>query len=103
MTGPAAAPKVKRVVAGIFVRGGEILCCQRPASDPFPFKWEFPGGKIEPNESPEQALVRELEEELAVRATIGPLVETMRHSYTPGVLVDLRFFRVSDGLARSKI
>lgn len=96
MTQPAPAPKLKRVVAGILVHGDEILCCQRPTSDPFPLKWEFPGGKIEPNETPEQALVRELEEELAIHARLGPLVETLRHSYTPAVMVELQFFRVSD-------
>ena|ERR1700761_321136 len=96
MSGPASAPKVKRVVAGILVRGGEVLCCQRPASDPFPLKWEFPGGKIESGETPEQALARELEEELAIHAQLGPWIETVRHSYTPGVEVELHFFRVSE-------
>ncbi len=90
----SASVKVKRVVAGILVRGDEILCCQRPKTDPFPLKWEFPGGKIEPNEGPEQALARELEEELAIHAEIGPLVQTVRHSYTRGVIVELHFFRV---------
>lgn len=94
MSHPSAAVKVKRVVAGILLRGDEILCCQRPKSDPFPLKWEFPGGKIEHGESPEQALARELDEELAIRAEIGPLVETVRHSYTRGVVVELTFFRV---------
>ncbi len=91
---PTAAIKVKRVVAGILLRGDEILCCQRSKTDPFPLKWEFPGGKIEPGEAPEQALARELEEELAIQAEIGPLVETIRHSYTTGVVVELSFFRV---------
>lgn len=85
---------VKRVVAGILVRGDEILCCQRSQHDPMPLKWEFPGGKIEPNESPEQALQRELVEELDIHAEIGPLVETIRHSYKPEVVIELHFFRV---------
>jgi 8-oxo-dGTP diphosphatase len=85
---------VKRVVAGILVRGDEILCCQRAESDPMPLKWEFPGGKIEANESPEEALRRELTEELGIDAEIGALVETIRHSYKPGVVIELRFFRV---------
>ena len=85
---------VKRVVAGILVRGDEILCCQRSQSDPMPLKWEFPGGKIEPNESPEQALQRELGEELDIHAEVGPLVKTIRHSYKPEIVIELYFFRV---------
>jgi len=94
MSEPAAAVKVKRVVAGILIRGDEVLCCQRAATDPMPFKWEFPGGKIEPNETPEAALARELVEELNLTAEIGPLVETIRHSYTQGVIIELYFFRI---------
>lgn len=94
MNAPAPEVKVKRVVAGILVRGNEILCCQRAADDPMPFKWEFPGGKIEPNEGPEDALRRELTEELGIFADIGPLVADLRHSYTPGVVIELYFFRV---------
>ncbi len=94
MSEPVAQVKVKRVVAGILVRGDEILCCQRSARDPMPLKWEFPGGKIEPNETPDAALVRELVEELNLTAEIGPLVETIRHSYNPGVIIELYFFRI---------
>lgn len=86
--------KVKRVVAAILLRDDEVLCCQRSESDLFPLKWEFPGGKIEPGETPEQALIRELNEELSIHAEIGPLMETIRHSYTTGVVIELFFFRV---------
>jgi 8-oxo-dGTP diphosphatase len=94
MSDPAPTVKVKRVVAGILVRGDEVLCCQRSADDPMPLKWEFPGGKIEPNETREAALARELMEELNIQAEIGPLVQTIRHSYRPGMLIELHFFRV---------
>jgi len=58
--------------------------------------WEFPGGKIEAGESPEQALARELEEELGIRAVIGPLVTRIRHNYRHGGAVDLQFFAVHE-------
>lgn len=56
--------------------------------------WEFPGGKIEPGESPEQALARELREELGIRATVGPRITRIRHNYRHGGAVDLQFFSV---------
>ncbi len=90
----APVPKTKRVVAGLLLRADEILCCQRCAGQAHPFKWEFPGGKIEPGETPEQALARELDEELAIRAEIGPRVALITHAYSPEVIVELHFFRI---------
>ncbi len=58
--------------------------------------WEFPGGKIEPGESPEEALVRELSEELGIRAEVGPAVTRIRHHYRRGGAVDLQFFVVRE-------
>jgi len=59
-------------------------------------QWEFPGGKIEAGESPEQALARELEEELGIHAVIGPKVTHIRHNYRHGGAVDLQFFAVHE-------
>ncbi len=57
-----------QVVAAIIEREGRILICRRTREQSHALKWEFPGGKVEPGESPEQALARELEEELGLRA-----------------------------------
>ena len=86
--------KTKQVVAGLIVRGDEILICQRTKYQPLPLKWEFPGGKIEPNEQPAEALYRELEEELGILAEIGPKVATICHNYGNGAAVELHFYRI---------
>jgi mutator protein MutT len=54
------------VAIGIVLRAGRILICQRRSDGPLPGFWEFPGGKVEPSETAEQALLRELREELAI-------------------------------------
>lgn len=74
--------------------GEEVLVCQRRADQPMALKWEFPGGKIEAGESAEEALVRELNEELGIEAIIErPLVRVVHH-YRNGGAVDLQFFLV---------
>ena len=57
------------VVLGVLSRAGRVLITERPAGKPYPGYWEFPGGKIEPNESGQEALVRELREELGIEVT----------------------------------
>jgi 8-oxo-dGTP diphosphatase len=69
------------VVAALIQRDGKLLICQRRADDRLPLKWEFPGGKVAPNESLQQALVRELAEELAVSACIGHEVHRTTFDY----------------------
>jgi 8-oxo-dGTP diphosphatase len=61
------------VVTAIIRRQGKILVGRRPAGGALPDVWEFPGGKIEAKESPEDALKRELNEELGIEAEIGKL------------------------------
>jgi len=70
-----------RVVAAIIEQEGRVLICQRPAGKAFVGKWEFPGGKMRPSETPRQALERELREELGVSARIGNVTNTVRHRY----------------------
>jgi 8-oxo-dGTP diphosphatase len=84
------------VAAALIVRDGEVLIGQRRANQPMALLWEFPGGKIEPGESPQQALARELGEELGIEATIGPQLIRIRHNYRHGGAVDLQFFTVRE-------
>jgi 8-oxo-dGTP diphosphatase len=80
----------------LIVKAGEVLICQRRPDQPMALQWEFPGGKIEPGETPEQALARELDEELGITARIGARVTHVRHNYRHGGAVDLQFFAVED-------
>ena len=85
---------MKQVVAGLIVRGDMVLICQRTKHQPLPLKWEFPGGKIEPDEQPTAALYRELEEELGILAEIGSKIATICHNYGNGAAVELHFYLV---------
>jgi 8-oxo-dGTP diphosphatase len=85
---------LRLVAAALMLRGDEVLICQRRPDQPMAMQWEFPGGKIEPGESPEQALKRELNEELGIEATVGAKVTHIRHNYRHGGAVDLQFFAV---------
>jgi 8-oxo-dGTP diphosphatase len=84
----------RQVVAALIRRGDRLLICQRGAQHPMAFKWEFPGGKVEPGETSEQALFRELNEELGIDAEIGPPVTQIQHTYRNGGVVALEFFLV---------
>jgi 8-oxo-dGTP diphosphatase len=85
---------MKRVVAGLILKGEQLLVCQRTKHQTMPLKWEFPGGKIEEGEQPRDALRRELEEELGIDAQIDEEVSHIRHEYRNGGSVELRFFAV---------
>jgi 8-oxo-dGTP diphosphatase len=82
------------VVAGLIVVEDRFLVCQRNSSAAFPFKWEFPGGKVERGEEKTDALIRELKEELNIGVTKARQVFRHQHSYSDNRLVDLTFFLV---------
>lgn len=86
------------VAAGILKQNGRILICQRKSSGAFPLQWEFPGGKVEAGEDAQSCLQRELSEELAIEANIGPEVSAFQYTYPTGFQVNLVFFQV-DGYA----
>ena len=69
------------VVAALIESDGRILACQRRRNDAFGLKWEFPGGKVKLDETPAEALARELKEELGVEAIIGEEIYRTRHRY----------------------
>jgi 8-oxo-dGTP diphosphatase len=87
-------PKAIEVVAGLIVRDGRVLICQRSAASKFPLKWEFPGGKMEAGESPGEALVRELREELAIEVLESREFTRHVHRYKDMPPVSLHFYRV---------
>jgi 8-oxo-dGTP diphosphatase len=74
------------VVGAVIVENGKILCAQRGPSKSLPLKWEFPGGKIEEGESPQEALRREINEEMQCEIEIGEQVEHTVYEYDFGVV-----------------
>ena len=68
------------VVAAVIIQDGKLFTTQRGYGD-FKDGWEFPGGKMEPGETGEQALARELREELEIKVEVGKLIDTIVHEY----------------------
>jgi 8-oxo-dGTP diphosphatase len=85
-----------QVVAGIIERQGRLLICRRKPEQYHPLKWEFPGGKVEPGETPDQALARELEEELGIVGAAGKEIMRYQYSYPGRDPILLIFFRVRE-------
>jgi 8-oxo-dGTP diphosphatase len=83
-----------QVVAAIIERQGRILAARRTARQSHPLKWEFPGGKLEPGESPEEALARELHEELGIEGASGSEMTRYQYSYPGKDPILLIFYRV---------
>ena len=82
------------VVAALIWEKDKFMICQRPAHKARGLLWEFVGGKVEPGETKEDALVRECREELDVRVSVGELFMDVTHEY-PDVMVHLTLFNAS--------
>ncbi|HTO92668.1 MAG TPA: (deoxy)nucleoside triphosphate pyrophosphohydrolase [Candidatus Sulfotelmatobacter sp.] len=93
MNAPGSVVRHVRVAAAVVWREGHLLLTQRPPGGPLGLHWEFPGGKIEPGETVEQALLREIREELGVGATIDEVLQQHEHHYDHGLSVELWFVR----------
>ena len=79
---------ITEVVAALVWQGDTFMICQRPAHKARGLLWEFVGGKVEPGETGEQALVRECREELAVEIAVGEVFMDVTHTY-PDLTVHL--------------
>lgn len=77
------------VVAGVLFREGRLMLCRRPEGKELAGKWEFPGGKLEEGESPEQALERELREELAIDVRVGRVIRCSARAAGQGHSADV--------------
>ena len=82
------------VVAALIWQGEKFMICQRPAHKARGLLWEFVGGKVEPGETKEQALIRECQEELAVTLSVGGVFMDVIHEY-PDITVHLTLFNAT--------
>ncbi len=90
-----------KVTAAILVQNGTILIAKRGPEGRFAHRWEFPGGKIEPGESPEDCLAREMAEELGIVVEVGNFFTASLHTFPGGqILVHAFFCRWTGGSLR---
>lgn len=86
------------VVGGVIIREGLVLAVRRGPKQSLPGMWEFPGGKIEEAESPQEALAREVREELLCEIDVRDFITTTAHDYPFGTVVLSTYFcEVLDG------
>jgi 8-oxo-dGTP diphosphatase len=86
--------RITEVVAALIWQGEAFMICQRPAHKARGLLWEFVGGKVEPGETKEQALIRECREELAVTLSVGEVFMDVTHEY-PDLTVHLTLFHAT--------
>ena len=90
------------VVAALIWDKDRFLICQRPAEKARGLLWEFVGGKVEPGETKEQALVRECREELDIILEVGSVVTEVTHEY-PDITVHLTLFNATISVGEPKL
>ena len=92
---------ITEVVAALIWDGPRFLICQRPAHKARGLLWEFVGGKLEPGETMEQALIRECREELAITVGVGDIYTQVIHEY-PDIKIRLTLFHctIAEGIPR---
>lgn len=77
---------MKKVTAAIIINNGKILIAQRAENQKLAGKWEFPGGKIEPGETPEECLKREINEELGIDIEVNDFFDESTYKYDTGAI-----------------
>ena len=82
------------VVAALIWDNDKFMICQRPATKSCALLWEFVGGKVEPGETKEQALVRECREELNITVSVGDIFTEVTHEY-PDITIQLSLFNAT--------
>lgn len=95
--------KFIEIGVAIIKNGPQVLVGKRPLEKAFPGKWEFPGGKIEPGELPKDCIVRETQEELAVKVGNLKLLTVFEHEYPDGKKFRLHFYfcEIAEGEAQA--
>ena len=89
--------KKLQVVAAIICKDNRIFAIQRGYGE-FKGQWEFPGGKVEPGETPEEALIREIKEELDIEISVGKYIHTVEYDYpTFHLSMDCFWCEIADG------
>ena len=90
---------ITEVVAALIWNSDNFMICQRPAHKDRGLLWEFVGGKVEPGETKEQALIRECQEELAITLSVGDVFTEVVHEY-PDISIRLTLFNatIADGI-----
>lgn len=86
--------KITEVVAALIWDGDRFMICQRPAHKARGLLWEFVGGKVEPGETKQQALIRECREELSVTVSVGDIFMEVFHVY-PDITVQLTLYHAA--------